>query len=915
MSPFNLRLLEQMFTEALSQPTEEARELFLVELAESDPAVAKEVRSLLALQSSADQFFEAPAGDRFRMLMTTLGRGERLSESDLGNLMSLLDPPTGPGELARLGTSFVLKELISIGATGFLFRGWDCQLNRDVAIKVLAEAISKQASYRQAFVDEARLASQINHRSVATIYQVFAGGSSDHPLVYYVMEWIDGKTLQELLNEEPELIQRRSRQIAGQLTGGLSAIHARGIIHRDIKPANILIELHGDRAVIVDFGLALQANLEETLQLPAGTPLYMSPEQLLGKTATMQSDQFSFAEVVFELLTGVHPFTADSIGELLNEIIQGRPRMEGRGIALSEASKAVFRRALDRQPELRFDSIATFFERLLETLPVDLGAGREPQLREVDRPGASAARGGEHPPGLRPRGEIAPPADGPDRTGGPGRSGRVPRAGYFPYRGFGRLRAVGPLLVGLAVVTMLMAAGFTPWIVPWWSKPKPESAVGVESRRAEGEEKTAPEKDSEAQGTRDGLRWLDETTMVNFAGMEFKKYSVPRDALAGRGYPPFPARPDLTPSIDWRYNDSEFHLSTTPITHRQYLQIMGKMADTRISHDPEKEELAVTNLSFRAAELFALQMTELDPDGVRYGIPDLSQWAFAAYGEVMLRNPDQCDAIEKFLFSAGPSPLQTLSAKENAWLPRIQTPFGDSWEWVGTVKRRPQRVEGVISYADEGTSRDAAENWVVGNPHTEMFIHCFDTFCGANDYFVKAENVQLYLETNGTTQYFCPLELGRPAAITYRYQADAPILTAFVDPRIFSYHESGQCGIEVRARKPDAPIPLAEAPWVKVFEGQGRVLDQPPREITRYVQGAIEFELRYWVLTHEKPKHYAQIFRGDQYGPGNARPHYCFVQWTTARETPSVAPTGPVAVYHIDPRITARLVAYIPQPE
>lgn len=444
----------------------------------------------------------------------------------------------------------------------------------------------------------------------------------------------------------------------------------------------------------------------------------------------------------------------------------------------------------------------------------------------------------------------------------------------------------------------------------------PNSGMGPESRRAEGEAKTDSAKEAEAEGARGALRWLDETTMVNFAGIEFKQYPAPRDALGGRQYPPFPERPDLTPAIDWRYNDHGFLISTRPITHRQYLQVMGKMAEEKVSRDPEKVDLPVTNLSFHNVEAFVHRINELEPDGVGYFIPDLNAWAFAAYGEVMLRFPDECDAIEKFLISGGQSPLSSssLSAQGDAWLPRIESPFGDSWEWVSTFKRRPQKVEGIVSYADQGPGRDAAELLVVGNPNTELFTHCFDTFCGANDYFVSAENVQLFRETNGITQYFCPMQLGHPAAITYRYQAEAPIVTAAINPQMYCYKEGDQCGIEIRARKPESAIPLAEIPWVKVLERQGRYIDAPALEISPFVAGATEFEIRYWVLTHEKPYHYSQIFRGSQSVAGK-RGLYSFVQWTTLRETPGVAPTGPVAAYHRDPKITVRLGAWLPKGE
>jgi WD40 repeat protein len=220
---------------------------------------------------------------------------------------TLLAPAQQPDELGRLGPYRVLQ-VLGAGGMGVVFRAEDTSLQRPVALKVLKPELSANADFRQRFLREARMAAQLQHDHVVTIYQ--AGEESGVPLV--AMQLLEGESLEHRLRRDGKLPVAEVLRIGREVAAGLQAAHARGLIHRDIKPANLWLEQGSGRVKILDFGLARPATEDDSHLTQTGTvlgtPAYMAPEQAEGRPLDGRADLFSLGCVLYRLATGVPAF-------------------------------------------------------------------------------------------------------------------------------------------------------------------------------------------------------------------------------------------------------------------------------------------------------------------------------------------------------------------------------------------------------------------------------------------------------------------------------------------------------------------------------------------------------------------------------------------------------------------------------
>jgi serine/threonine-protein kinase len=241
-----------------------------------------------------------------------------------------------------LSGRYRLGELLGAGGMSIVYRATDLRLGREVAVKVLPPNLAADALVARRFGAEARRVAAIAHPNLVTIHDV--GDDLGDP--YYVMEIIEGETMEQLLRRESRLAPAAATRIVSQVAGALDALHAERLIHRDVKPANILLAIDGD-AHLADFGL-VRGELDGMTApgIAVGTLSYLAPELLRGESAGPASDAYALAAVAYRALTGTLPYAARTIADLV-EAQRGRPApMSSLQPELAPAMNAVVMAAL-----------------------------------------------------------------------------------------------------------------------------------------------------------------------------------------------------------------------------------------------------------------------------------------------------------------------------------------------------------------------------------------------------------------------------------------------------------------------------------------------------------------------------------------------------------------------------------------
>lgn len=274
----------------------------------------------------------------------------------------LLEPPTHPEMLGRLGR-YEIEQLIGSGGMGVVFKAYDTELNRPVAIKLLAPQLSENGSARKRFAREARAAAGVVDDHVVPIFNVESDG--DPP--FLVMQYIAGGSLQEMLDRNGPLKVSEILRIGLQAAKGLAAAHAQGLIHRDVKPSNILLDEGVERALLTDFGLARAENdacLTRSGFHP-GTPHYMSPEQVRGESIDGRSDLFALGCILYAACAGHPPFRAESSYAVLRRVTDDSPRpLREVNSEVPQWLEQIVMRLLAKSAEDRYQSAAEVAELL-----------------------------------------------------------------------------------------------------------------------------------------------------------------------------------------------------------------------------------------------------------------------------------------------------------------------------------------------------------------------------------------------------------------------------------------------------------------------------------------------------------------------------------------------------------------------
>jgi DNA-binding beta-propeller fold protein YncE len=259
--------------------------------------------------------------------------------------------------MPELGTQFAgyrIDDVVGRGGMGVVYRATELALDRPVALKLIAPELAGDASFRERFLRESRLAASIDH---AGILPVYTAGEADGEL-YLANRFVDGTDLRALLEQGP-LRPERALALVGQVADALDAAHARGLVHRDVKPGNVLVDA-ADHCYLADFGLTKQLADGDAGEsgLLAGSLDYLAPEQIRRGEVTGRADQYALGCVLYELLAGTPPFRRETEARTLWAHMQEEPTP----LAAYPELEPVLARALAKEPGERYESCNAFVD-------------------------------------------------------------------------------------------------------------------------------------------------------------------------------------------------------------------------------------------------------------------------------------------------------------------------------------------------------------------------------------------------------------------------------------------------------------------------------------------------------------------------------------------------------------------------
>jgi serine/threonine-protein kinase len=309
MKPDRWRKVDELFEAALKREPRD-RAAFLDHACGSDRELRREVEKMLAYDEHAEDFIQTDVFELAARLITQPSEEQPSKKSSTSSAHSIDDARFIPGDV--LADRYRVVGLLGRGGMGEVYRADDLKLKQPVALKFLPESLTANGAALARFYREVSVARQISHRHVCRVYDV-AEFEGQH---FISMEYVRGEELSSLLKRIGRLPQDKALEVARQLCAGLAAVHERGVLHRDLKPANIMLDEHGD-VRITDFGIAALAEELDQREAMAGTPAYMSPEQLEGLELTIKSDIYSLGLVLYEIFTGKRAFEATTLAELL----------------------------------------------------------------------------------------------------------------------------------------------------------------------------------------------------------------------------------------------------------------------------------------------------------------------------------------------------------------------------------------------------------------------------------------------------------------------------------------------------------------------------------------------------------------------------------------------------------------------
>ena len=266
----------------------------------------------------------------------------------------------------KINDRYEIIKSIGEGGMANVYLGYDEILDRNVAIKILRGDLSNDEKFVRRFQREALSASSLSHPNIVEMYDV----GEDNGLYYIIMEFVDGKTLKQLLKRRGSLTLSEAIDIMLQLTDGMAHAHDSYIVHRDLKPQNIMIQDDG-QIKITDFGIAMALNSTQLTQTNSvmGSVHYLPPEQAAGKGSTTKSDIYSMGIIFYELLTGKLPFKGDNAVEIaLKHMRDPLPNIREDNESIPQSIENIILKATAKNPKNRYDDVKSMHDDLLTAL-------------------------------------------------------------------------------------------------------------------------------------------------------------------------------------------------------------------------------------------------------------------------------------------------------------------------------------------------------------------------------------------------------------------------------------------------------------------------------------------------------------------------------------------------------------------
>jgi len=301
-------------------------------------------------------------------------------------------PDAGPAKDVLIGTlvdgRYRIDEQIGEGGMGVVYKAKHIALNKTLALKLLRGEVAKEPEAVQRFMQEAQAATSIGHENIIDISDF---GRLPDGTAYFVMEFLSGQPLSDVIRRGGSIPTRDAVQILRQIASALGAAHARGIVHRDLKPDNVFVQQRSEIAnfvKVLDFGIAKVGTSKNRLTrtgMVFGTPHYMSPEQAAGQGVDARTDIYALGVIMYEMFTGRVPFDADTFMAVLTKHMFEKPPPMSDGTSSRQlgALEQITMRALEKKPENRYESM----DALIADLDHVMSGGRP---REVDAASPSA---------------------------------------------------------------------------------------------------------------------------------------------------------------------------------------------------------------------------------------------------------------------------------------------------------------------------------------------------------------------------------------------------------------------------------------------------------------------------------------------------------------------------------------------